>query len=608
MASQKTEWILELQDNMSKKLGMIDSEFDDVKKSHDELNSQLKGTDTEGLNDLKKTVSENDEVLSGARKSATDFYTALQTGDVQGASTAIQGLTSNVKGLMSASWAFIATPIGASLAILAGIGIATKEWAQFNIEAIEANKLVKAITNENDSQLSGLRVMGMALEKTYGGDWVEHLRQINSLQKGFKISSKEAYEEYNSGMLRGGRANDEFRDSIREYPKLFEKYGFAAKDFINIINNSADAGVWSDKMPDAIKEFGLSVTEQTTASREALENAFGAKFTNNLYNNIKDGSITVREALRMVSEESRTTNLNQQQQAQLTADLFRGAGEDASGFNEIIKITNQSLNDQQDPLSAIEQQLSNVAKQNLLLETAQANALESDSYKVFAQELDLTWKQIQLGWYNTLAFVQDSYSDSLKIFKGIFSGIEALVDNFYDLTIGNIIDIKNQFTGLVDSVLSVGSIWDAIKNGDVSGAIDAAKEWGKGVHSQFDDIKNTAKESATEIMGVFAEGTLNGYNKEGARQDQAVLDYNEANPFIQSPEAGKGNAGNGNAGASLDLGGSQNGGNGRVINMNLEIKNIFNVADGKLADLERMADSIIGIVVDKLRDSAIATG
>jgi hypothetical protein len=606
MANQKTEWILELKDNMSKKLGIIDSEFDDVKKSHDDLNDQLKKTDTSGLDDLKKSAQGNDVALGGAAESATDFYTALQSGDIAGAAQSFEGLKGSIIGATKAGLAFIATPIGATLAILAGIGLATNEWAKFNQEALEANRLVKAITNANDDQLSDLRVMAMALEKTYGGDWQEHLRQINSLQKGFKISSKEAFDEYNNGMLRGGRANDEFRDSIREYPKLFEKYGFAARDFINIINNSADAGVWSDKMPDAIKEFGLAVTEQTQPARDAMENAFGKDFTDGLFRNVRDGSITVREALKMVSEESTKTSLNQQQQAQLTADLFKGAGEDAGGFSEINKLVGQSLTDQVQPLSAVEQGLSDIADQNYKLEQAQKRALESNSYKILSEEVNSFWKETQIFFYNYIDAWNNMLSQAKTMATSLFGGVKAVVDNFYDLTVGNILSLKNEIVSLVDAALGVGNIWDAISSGDMTGAIDAAKEWKKTVLNELEDVEKQF--SGTSLSDTFKKGMSDSLVSSIANDKAAVLNYNyEAEKEKELNKLTGANGGSGGSSA-LDLGGTSNGGGGRVLNMNLDIKNYFNVGNSKTADVQRMADEIIGIVVDRFRDGAIAIG
>jgi hypothetical protein len=60
-----------------------------------------------------------------------------------------------------------------------------------------------------------------------------------------------------------------------------------------------------------------------------------------LLKGIKDGSISVKQALSLISEEAKRIGLNAQQAQQLTADLFRGAGEDGGAlkiFEDVIQL------------------------------------------------------------------------------------------------------------------------------------------------------------------------------------------------------------------------------------------------------------------------------
>src|SRR5690606_34034669 len=156
-----------------------------------------------------------------------------------------------------------------------------------------------------------------------------------------------------------------------------------------------DLGMYSDKLPDAIKEFGISVTEQTQSSRDALENAFGKKFTDKLFKNISNGSITAKQALQEIAKETERVGVNSKDAAVLTADLFRGAGEDAGGFTNIIDAMNTVLNETPDALTEIESHLDSVADANLRLAEAKKEALESDDYIAFAQQMESFWTEIK---------------------------------------------------------------------------------------------------------------------------------------------------------------------------------------------------------------------
>jgi hypothetical protein len=43
------------------------------------------------------------------------------------------------------------------------------------------------------------------------------------------------------------------------------------KDFQNLVNSGIDLAIYQDKLPDAIKEFALSVNEQTKGVSDALK-------------------------------------------------------------------------------------------------------------------------------------------------------------------------------------------------------------------------------------------------------------------------------------------------------------------------------------------------
>ena len=57
---------------------------------------------------------------------------------------------------------------------------------------------------------------------------------------------------------------------------------------------------------------------------------------------MSSGAITTKQALEEIAAESEKAQLSQQQQAQLTADVFKGAGEDAGGALKILETITKS--------------------------------------------------------------------------------------------------------------------------------------------------------------------------------------------------------------------------------------------------------------------------
>jgi hypothetical protein len=98
-------------------------------------------------------------VLAGERK-------AVQEG--------LMGIRGSIVASSQAAWSFIATPIGAFIVGLMGIGLATREWAKYN-EIAKTNILVNGITSLAGSDLDNVRVRAMALADYYGQDFNEIL-------------------------------------------------------------------------------------------------------------------------------------------------------------------------------------------------------------------------------------------------------------------------------------------------------------------------------------------------------------------------------------------------------------------------------------------------
>ncbi|WP_141876202.1 hypothetical protein [Gramella sp. Hel_I_59] len=110
--------------------------------------------------------------------------------------------------------------------------------------------------------------------------------------------------------------------------------------------------------------------------------------------------MTTKDALKAISEESVRTNINVQQNAQLSADIFRGAGEDAGGALKIFQAVNKSYEEQTKALTPLEQQIKNVADANRELEEAQDRALKSDKYIAFTNEIEVSWIKFKTSFFN----------------------------------------------------------------------------------------------------------------------------------------------------------------------------------------------------------------
>lgn len=169
----------------------------------------------------------------------------------------------------------------------------------------------------------------IALARTYQQESRDIINSANTLSKELGTSFEDSLTLIEAGFRKGANAQGDFLDQLREYPAQFAAAGGNAQQFIDILIKAQQEGIYSDKGIDAVKEFGLRIREQTTATRGALENAFGKKFTDELFKGINNGSITTVDALKRVGKGLQDTGLTAEQTQRVIADTFGGPGEDA---------------------------------------------------------------------------------------------------------------------------------------------------------------------------------------------------------------------------------------------------------------------------------------
>lgn len=368
-------------------------------------NKELKET-TKRLNEVRDDMRETEDAmgdvgdvtdqLTGA---FSDVFQGLRGGNLQQANAGLMVLRGNLKALTAQAWAFITTPLGAALAAVGVVVAAWKVFDDYNADVREATILTERLTGLQGEQADRARVHAKAMEETFGADFKENLKAAKALVNEFEITYEEALDTIEEGLIKGGAANDEYFDSLREYSTFFAQAGYSAQEFRDIINTGYDLGIYSDKLPDAIKEFGLSVKEQTASTRDAFKNAFGSEFTDELFEGINNGSITVKDALQLTAQESERMSITVQENAQLTADAFRGAGEDAGGALAIFEAVNQAYAEQNRALTPLEEQVKKVAEANRELEQAQNDALKSDKYTAFVNDLKVTWIKAKADFF-----------------------------------------------------------------------------------------------------------------------------------------------------------------------------------------------------------------
>ncbi|UOB16570.1 hypothetical protein [Abyssalbus ytuae] len=517
-------------------LSNLDPETDEWKKYNEELQS-VKGRMANLRKEMQPIQESMEDQLKAIGKLAVGFgqvFSGIKRGDFEMVSNGFNTIKNGIEGARKAALAFIATPIGIVLAVLAGIGAVAREWFKYNESIRESIFLTEEITRLQGKQADSARIQAQAITDTFGTDFKENLEIARNLVRQFSISYDEAFQIISNGLIKGGKNNQEYLDGLREYPTFFAQAGFSASEFSDIINAGYDLGIYSDKLPDAIKEFDISLREQTKATREALLNAFGKTFTDNLLRRIKTGEITTKEALSEISKEAQRLGLNIEQNQRLTADIFRGAGEDAGGAIKIFNAVNKAAMDATRELTPLEKATKELADANLDLAQAQDEALKSDNYVSFTRDLELFWKKIKTLFFQGVKFITDTFTKVQDFTVSFILSIIVTAQQLPDILKQG---LKEYTESVVETIKTLGGLGDVIYNlstFNFSKAKESAKEFSENFKRAFGDVKDSASETIKKIINTQQQAQILALQTINKRRKGSVQSSNES-PSTEIP-------------------------------------------------------------------------
>lgn len=478
-------------------VGKLETELKNARDAQKQFRTDTKLTE--------QGISKSGQALSEFTGHFSTMLQGFKSGDILKVKEGFNGVRAGIGGATKAALAFIATPIGAAIAALVLIGTAAKKWFDYNSAVVEAIRLTQQVTGLTGAAADEARIRAEALSKTFEVDFKETLLTANALAQQFGISFNEAFDVMEEQLVRGQKHNDEFFESLNEYPTFFKQAGFSAEEFGRIIATGYDLGIYKDKLPDALKEFDLAIKEQTKTTRDALVNAFGAPFADEILKKVRTGQITSKDALEEIAVKAKESNINIQQNAQLTADLFKGAGEDAGGALKIFEAYNIAIVENQRSLTESEQITQDQINANKELSSIMSSLFATgdtgfglwiDKAKLFGTKILVDILKIGLDVYN---WVVDLNNESAT-FSAIITAAQIAATLTFDIIGILITNAKTAFGGLGDVIEGIFTLdLDKIKEGMSKGLV--------AVGGVISDIKNKAISDAEEIKKAFAGGT-----------------------------------------------------------------------------------------------------
>lgn len=487
-------------------LNKSDADYTEQLKKHQDRIVELKAQQKEFKDEIygtSKALKESKKDIDAGTFSFQNFMGALSSGDIQGLYEEFQLLGNGIGNVTKQGLAFIATPIGAAITVLTGIVIATKYWYDYNVEMEKSTRLIQQFTSLTGEALNEATVKTRAFASIAEEDLKTVANTVNAVAKAYKIDYLEALELVETGYVRGGKAADDFFNNASEYVVHFKNAGYTAEEFFSILEEGAKSGTYQDKLVDTIKEMDLRLKEMTKSASDALTAAFGSGFTNQLANGIKTGTISTKEALNLINKEADKVGLNFQQKQQLVADVFGSMGEDAGGFEAVIKAINDGLE--------------NTDRQLTEVESAQLRVIKA------TEELDIQISNL----FNTTGGGFESLIADTKVF--VLNWLAKMVRGFHNLTIlsgafnGSVATVHFTLREVAKAFIGFSEVGKKAWDLDFTGAADAFKKnftnIGNIITAGKETVKTILNKAGKEIQENYNTGTINGWGSDDFGND-----------------------------------------------------------------------------------------
>jgi phage-related minor tail protein len=131
----------------------------------------------------------------------------------------------------------------------------------------------KKITGEWGDDLKFLTQDALMFSDTFGYDTNESIRSADKIMKNFGLTGSDAMALIAEGSQKGLNYAEDLLPTIDEYSVYFKQAGFSASEMFGLFQNARSAGIFNlDYAGDAIKEFGIIMTEQGGSAAETLDN------------------------------------------------------------------------------------------------------------------------------------------------------------------------------------------------------------------------------------------------------------------------------------------------------------------------------------------------
>lgn len=496
---------------VTREISKVNSEMRNLNKNSATYDEDLKKLQKdlvilkEKQSDFKEEIHATNEVVNDGTEAFSKFFLGITSGNLPLAKEGLLGLKAAMTGLVQSAIAFLATPIGAAIAVLAGFAVGAKAMFDFNVEAEKGARLIENLSGKTGQVVEDIRIKIQALTDTFGVGFEQLAGAVDNLvDTGVAKDELDALKQIKEGLLTAPDKN-EFLSSLESSAVAAKQIGADLETVIALKKEIEETGVDPEKTFGALQKASLNLAAQSDKMRKSFTDAFGAAFTDDILAKVKTGQVTTVQALDAINKKSKEVGLNQTQQADLTKELFGKAGLAAGGYAVILDTVSAAQKRQANGLNENQKALDILATSNERLGKAQSELFRIEG---FGSMWDVIKAKATDALSSILEYIIDLKNDTQPLIDLIGISFTVIWENL-KLTVVTVFTIIGGYFKAAGVIIKTFvDFFKAIVKGDFSGAVDAIKNGffnlGAVVKNTFGGIYNTIISALQGIVGAIS--------------------------------------------------------------------------------------------------------
>jgi hypothetical protein len=231
----------------------------------------------------------------------------------------------------------------AAFGVFAAGGLAFKAISVLDELSKKFNKLesdAAKFSGASGSTLDGIVVDVEAVANTFGKDAGEILKTTQKLSKSLGVDFATALSKVEQGLLTGAGGADDFLGALEGSADAAALAGLSIDGLIGFSNEATSSGLLSERGIEIVSEFGKNIKTNSADAKAALTDALGEEFTNNLFANVQNGSLSTADALTQVTAKLGEAGVTGDEAGKVLADAF---GTATAAENQFVLGLNRTI-------------------------------------------------------------------------------------------------------------------------------------------------------------------------------------------------------------------------------------------------------------------------